>query len=114
MYYLCPKSLRNVVLTVSSYIFYAWATPYFIVLIAWSTIVDFVCGNFIYGHWKIISSKETGERWSSVQKKLFLTISLVSNIGMLGFFKYFTFAESNLNALLVQTGYAAFPLITVA
>jgi len=117
LYYISPRSVRNLTLTATSYIFYGWATPYFIFLIAWSTVVDYVCGNFIYGHWRVFGALTKGSngepRASTFQRKLFLTISLVSNIGMLGFFKYFTFAEVNLNAILKVCGHDAFPLLLV-
>jgi alginate O-acetyltransferase complex protein AlgI len=118
LYYGGPRRLRNITLTIASYVFYAWATPYYAVLIAWSTLVDYVCGNFIYGRWRLvgpITQTPTGEpRASLLQRRLFLTISLVSNLGLLSFFKYFTFAEQNLNAMLNAVGYRGFPLLAVA
>ena len=111
LYYLVPLKFRNLVLTSMSYIFYGWATPYFIVLIMWSTAVDYVCGNFIFGHWRLWKSED--RVGALLQRKMFLAISLLSNIGMLGFFKDFTFAERNLNGLLQASGRTAFPLLMV-
>ncbi|MEQ1870834.1 MAG: MBOAT family O-acyltransferase [Vicinamibacterales bacterium] len=117
LYYLAPPRARNLVLTATSYVFYGWAAPYFIFLIAWSTIVDYTCGNFIYGHWRLpgFSRQTVGDdpQAFSFQRKLFVGLSLASNIGMLGFFKYFTFAEENVNALLQAFGREAFPLLLV-
>ncbi len=97
LYYAAPRPLRMPVLTVTSYAFYGWTNPWFVLLILWSTLVDFCCGNLIYGHWRLIGSllhDENGEPVASrAQRKLFLIVSLVSNIGMLCFFKYFMFAE---------------------
>ncbi len=42
------------VLTLTSYVFYGWTNPWFVLLILWSTLVDFCCGNLIYGHWRLI------------------------------------------------------------
>jgi len=108
LYYAAPRSLRMPILTLTSYAFYGWTNPWFVLLILWATLVDFCCGNLIYGHWQLIgpvTRDETGEpRASNAQRKLFLAVSLVSNIGMLCFFKYFMFAEENLNRLLVLFG----------
>ena len=116
-YYLSPAKTRNLTLTIGSYVFYGWATPYFVVLIAWSTAVDYICGNFIYGHWMLsgrpVEDPADDPRPPAFQRKLFLAISLISNIGMLGFFKYFTFAQENLNALLETVGRSTMPLFLV-
>ena len=108
LYYTVPRSLRMPVLTLTSYAFYGWTNPWFTLLILWSTLVDFCCGNLIYGHWRLIgpvTRDEAGEpRASTPQRKLFLVVSLVSNLGMLCFFKYFMFAEENLNRLLALFG----------
>ncbi|HXX94899.1 MAG TPA: MBOAT family protein [Planctomycetota bacterium] len=105
LYYLSPRPLRMPVLTLVSYAFYAWTNPWFILLIAWSTLVDFACGNLIYGHW----------RWFDLgrQRKVFLAISLLSNVGMLSFFKYFMFAADNLNRLLQAAGRSPFEVLVV-
>lgn len=104
LYYAVPRSLRMPVLTLASYAFYGWTNPWFVLLILWSTLVDFVCGNFIYGHWRIIGPVLPGPdgepRAGILQRKLFVAVSLASNLGMLCFFKYFMFAEENLNRLL--------------
>lgn len=100
LYYAGPKQLRNLTLTVSSYVFYGWAAPHFIILIAWSTLVDYACGNFIGGQWRL-----PGHRLSEHKtKKLFVALSLSSNVGLLLFFKYLAFAQENLNVLLRASG----------
>lgn len=108
LYYAVPRSLRMPALTLTSYAFYGWTNPWFTLLILWSTLVDFCCGNLIYGHWRLLgplTQDEAGEpRASTAQRKLFLVVSLVSNLGMLCFFKYFMFAEENLNRLLALFG----------
>jgi alginate O-acetyltransferase complex protein AlgI len=118
LYYLSPPPARNLTLTVVSYVFYGWAAPYLIVLILWSTLVDFVCGNFIYGHWRLlgpVSYDADGEpRASPVQRRLFVGLSLLSNLGLLFFFKYFTFCQENINALLRTLGYPTTTLLMVA
>ncbi len=110
LYYAAPRAWRMPVLTACSYIFYGWTNPWFCVLLAWSTTVDFICGNFISGHWRLPgqAANEIGPagnvRAPRFQRRLFVTLSLISNIGMLGFFKFFMFAQENVNALLGAVG----------
>ncbi len=110
LYYVVPRPGRMFVLTVCSYAFYGWTNPWFTLLIAWSTLVDFCCGNFISGHWRLPWSGPNEvlanghERASRGQRRLFVTISLISNLGMLGFFKYLMFAQENVNAMLTSFG----------
>jgi alginate O-acetyltransferase complex protein AlgI len=99
LYYAVPKSLRMPALTLASYVFYAWTNPWFCFLILWSTLVDFSCGNLIYGHWPGGNPEVPQGR-----RKLFLALSIMSNVGMLCFFKYSTFAAENLNRLLATLG----------
>jgi alginate O-acetyltransferase complex protein AlgI len=116
-YYAAPRAVRMPALTLASYVFYGWTNPWFILLIMWSTVVDFCCGNFIYGHWRLVGPVTTGldgeRRASDRQRKMFLVVSLISNIGMLCFFKYFMFAEENVNALLAALGRHEFNILAV-
>ena len=116
-YYAAPRVLRMPVLTLASYAFYGWTNPWFILLILWSTIVDFCCGNLIYGHWRLLGPVTLGPngepRASERQRKVFLVVLLLSNVGMLCFFKYFMFAEENVNALLAALGQREFNILVV-
>ncbi len=116
-YYSSPRAMRMPVLTAASYVFYGWTNPWFILLIMWSTIVDFTCGNLIHGHWRLIGPLGIGPdgapRAGTVQRKLFLTVSLISNIGMLFFFKYVMFAEENVNRLLAVFGRDGFQVMSI-
>ena len=119
LYYVAPRGWRMFVLTACSYLFYSWTNPWFAVLIAWATLVDFACGNFISGHWRLpgVGPNESLPngyvRAPRVQRRLFVTLSLISNLGMLGFFKYIMFAEDNLNALLAAVGQDQFEILIV-
>jgi alginate O-acetyltransferase complex protein AlgI len=117
LYYAGPRGMRNFTLTAVSYVFYGWMNPYFILLIAWSTVVDYCCGNLIYGHWRLLGPVTVGAdgqpRASGAQRKLFVAVSLASNLGMLFFFKYFMFAQENLNALLSALGAAPAEVLVV-
>ena len=117
LYYAAPRALRMPVLTLTSYVFYGWTNPWFVLLILWATLVDFCCGNLIYGHWHIASrvtyDADEEPHAPPLQRKIFVAVSLVSNIGMLCFFKYFMFAEENLNHLLAAVGKDQFQILTV-
>ena len=75
------KTLQNLFLLVASYLFYGWIHPWFCLLIAASTVVDYFCGR---------AMSELPAR-----RKTWLVISLLSNLGMLATFKYFNFFVDN-------------------
>jgi len=81
-----PK-LRIWLLLLASYYFYASNNQWLIVLILFSTQIDFLAGKRI---------AKTTDR---VTKKLWLVASIVSNIGILALFKYFNFFASTVAML---------------
>jgi len=84
-YLIVPRKFKNVCLLVFSYVFYAFGEPVYIVLMLFSTIVDYVNG--------LIVEKYRG----SYKSKLALIASLVVNIGILAVFKYFGLIVSTIN-----------------
>jgi len=84
------KRIQNIILLLGSYLFYGFIHPWFCILLASSTVVDYFCG---------LAMKRYPDK-----KKRFLIISLCSNLGMLGFFKYFNFFIENVDALLILAG----------
>ncbi len=89
---------QNLLLLVGSYIFYGWWDWRFLSLIAFSSLVDYVAGL------KIESSEKKSTR------RLFLTISLLTNLGFLGVFKYFNFFSQSLADGFAQLGYTLHPI----
>src|SRR5438477_1887796 len=87
LFYSVPFRVGKVLLLCASYVFYMWWDPRFIVLILTSTIVDYWLG--------ILLESASGRR-----KKLLLVVSLVVNLGILGFFKYYDFFAGSLASLL--------------
>src|SRR5437763_4134918 len=87
LFYSVPFRVGKVLLLCASYVFYMWWDPRFIVLILTSTVVDYFLGIFL-------------ERAAGYRKKLLLVVSLVVNLGILGFFKYYDFFAGSLAALL--------------
>ena len=86
--YLIPKkyiAAKNVMLLVASLFFYAWGEPKNVLLMLLSISVNYICGLFM-GKFDADAKK----------RKLILIISLVFNLGMLFFFKYFNFVTGGI------------------
>lgn len=81
-YYAVGKKYRNWLLLVSSYFFYGYWDYRFLSLIVISTLIDFYVG------------KELGLTIDRQKRKYLLWTSMISNLGILGFFKYFGFFVS--------------------
>lgn len=75
--------IQNIFLVAISYVFYGWWDWKFLSLIVLSTIIDYYCGL------RISSSK------TQLQKKSFLWLSILVNLGVLGVFKYYNFFVGN-------------------
>ena len=79
--------LQNILIVVASYVFYGWWDWRFLLLILFSTIIDYTVGLKL--------SKEEDDR----KRKYWLWLSLFVNLGLLGFFKYYNFfIENYINA----------------
>ena len=89
-YYAAQKKLRHLTLTIFSYIFYGWANPWFCLLMLFNTSVDYTNGRLMGAY--------------PARKKLFVTISIVCDLAILGFFKYFNFGLDNYNATMAALG----------
>jgi alginate O-acetyltransferase complex protein AlgI len=101
LYYAVPRPGKHLILTGLSYVFYGWANPLFVPLLLGSTIVDYFCGFAIAG---------ARARGDDRRARLALAVSICTNLGLLGFFKYFNFGIDNLNALAAATGLDALRL----
>jgi len=77
--------LRLPWLLVASYFFYACFNPLYLILIAYATLLDFT----------VVTRMARSPR-----RKMWLSVSIVNNVALLGFFKYAGFVTENLNALL--------------
>jgi D-alanyl-lipoteichoic acid acyltransferase DltB (MBOAT superfamily) len=90
IYWLLPHRGQNVLLVGISYFFYGYVHPWFLALIAATTIVDY---------WAARLMEQRPDR-----RRFFLGLSLAVNLGLLGFFKYFGFFVDNVHALLAVFG----------
>lgn len=86
LYYAAPRQWKNAALFLISLVFYAWGEPIYILLLLFSTIVDYLNGRLM-------------ERYDQQEKlrRLILIGSLIVNIGVLGFFKYADFLVLTMN-----------------
>jgi alginate O-acetyltransferase complex protein AlgI len=112
LYYPTPwRPARHLLLTILSYIFYGWANPKFILLMLVSTLIDYIAGlvqahNGFRGWGKEPPMLEPGGPRSRAQKIALIT-SIVMNLSLLGFFKYFNFGVDNYLALLQTLGFSS-------
>ena len=101
-YYGLPPRWRNLWITVASYVFYGWWEPWFVCLMLFTTGMDFCWG-------KVITRSGATRR----QQKAALVACVMTNLGLLGFFKYYMFAAETLNSLFALVGAERFHVMTV-
>ena len=81
------RKFQHIFLLIASYFFFYYSSNYLIILLIVSTLLDFYVGKAI---------------WNTVdvtKKQILLIVSLVGNLGLLGFFKYSDFAIYQFNYL---------------
>ena len=98
LYYVSPRRTRHLVLTLLSYVFYGWENPAFCVLLLFSTAVDYLAGLRM----DAAAGGDAAPRPSA--RRRWLLFSLVTNLGLLGFFKYFNFGLESWNGLVRAAG----------
>ena len=90
LYYLVPNKLKNLILLISSFIFYFYGEPKYVLLMSFSIISTYICGIFV--------DKYRGTKNS----KIFLILEIIISIGLLIYFKYADFIIKNINLWLSQ------------
>ncbi len=100
IYFIVPKGIRNLVLFLSSILFYAWGEPVYILLMCFTIFVDYVFGLIID---KQINSGNRGKA------KISLFFAVLINLALLGFFKYADFTIDTINTI-TGAGIAALKL----
>ena len=96
-YYLAPRVLKHLVITLVSYAFYGWWNPWFMLLMLASTIIDYLCGIAI-----------TAQGATARKRKSAVVISVTANLAILGFFKYCGFAVGSASAVAESLGLGGF------
>jgi alginate O-acetyltransferase complex protein AlgI len=98
LYFLVPRGLKNTVLLISSLFFYAWGEPIYVFLMVGTICLFYFCGIAM------------GKSKTDKMKKLWLTVSVVISLALLGIFKYADFFVDSFNAV---TG-LSIPLLRLA
>lgn len=89
IYYISPRCMRNFILLISSLVFYAWGEPVYIFLMIFSIVFNYIAGRIIY-KFRNFKSKSM----------IIFTLTIIINLGILCFFKYYGFILTNLGMLL--------------
>lgn len=101
-YFIVNARMKNIWLLLASLFFYSWGEPKYIILMLLSIVTNY---TLALGIDKIKGSKK---------KRMLLIFGIILNLGALGYFKYFDFMVSNINALfgteLLQMRNIALPI----
>ncbi len=101
LYLLCPRVCKNALLVLVSFLFYAWGSPVYLLLLLLVTVFNYCIG------------RDIGNRVESEQRgaKFVLVFGMLFNLLLLGFYKYAAFAVETLNAFLPFTLNAPSPAL---
>lgn len=102
IYFLLPVRLKNWVILIGSFIFYSWGEPTFVYAVLLSAFFDWILSKFMY--------KEQNLNI----KNIYFCISLILNIGLLFYFKYFDFFIDNVNSFLAFIGFQPLGVLKIA
>ncbi|WP_317197794.1 MBOAT family O-acyltransferase [Hymenobacter siberiensis] len=101
MFYLLPHRFRWLHLLLASCAFYMAFIPIYILILFLTIVIDYGAGIWI-------------ENAKGSQRKFYLAMSLVANIGVLAVFKYYNFFIGNVNGLLhLSNPTASLPLLNI-
>lgn len=89
LYYISPMKVKNVIILISGIIFYAWGEPFYVIIMLFSTIVDYTAGI-------IMDKLDSNKRG----RLICLIVSIVINLGLLCTFKYGSFLITSVNNML--------------
>lgn len=92
------RSIRNqnVLILIASYFFYGWWSWGFLALLALSTLLD-----FLYGFGVASENRR--------KAKIYLWLSIINNLGILGVFKYYNFFAQQIQSAFESIGVAVHP-----
>lgn len=76
IYYISPNRLKNSILLIFSLLFYGWGEPKYILIMLFSSIIDFI-------HAKVIDNNR-----DNIKSKIALLSSIIVNLSLLFYFKY--------------------------
>lgn len=88
LYFLTPLRWRNLTLLLVSLFFYGWGEPVYILIMFLSILIDYTHG--------LLVEKYRSDDWKA---RWFVTESVIFNLLLLGFFKYWDFFAMNLSLI---------------
>ena len=88
IYFAVPLRWRNLALLLTSLVFYGWGEPVYISIMVLSILIDYTHGLLVEKY----RSRDKLARW-------FVAESVLLNLGLLGFFKYWDFFAANLSLI---------------
>ncbi len=91
--------IRNIYLFLISLFFYYKAGGFFLFILIFVTLIDFTCGLLIF------------KSRSIAARRFFVLLSIISNLGLLGYFKYTAFIINTVNGLF-GTHFAVYDLLS--
>ena len=89
VYYITPRRFRNLTLFIVDLVFYAWGEPWLVILMLFSILLNYTAGILIG-----INREKKG------LARLVFILSVILNLGLLGFFKYAGFIGETLNMVM--------------
>jgi alginate O-acetyltransferase complex protein AlgI len=108
---LAPQRWRNLWLVLTGYIFYGWAGPRFMALMFATTFIDWLVSLVIaHDDWRVWRfwhkpvEALVRDALRTKTQRIGLTVSIVTNLLVLGFFKYFNFGVESYNWLVQSFG----------
>ena len=96
LYYIIPQKIRYVWLLIASYIFYAAWNVKYLALLFGITIATYLCALLIDS----VEKNDWAEKKKKTGKKIILAAGVLTNIGLLVYFKYMNFFAFNLYRVL--------------
>ena len=102
LYYICPRRGRNLLLFAVSLVFYGWGEPVYLALMLFTIALNYAGGLMI-----------DSRRRSGKSAKTVLTVTIVLNLALLGFFKYTGFIVDSLKALIPALSSLSVPEIAL-
>jgi len=101
LYFLLPHKFRWIHLLLASCYFYMVFFPVYILILGFTIIIDYFAGIYL-------------EKLQGKNRKIFLIISLIANIGVLAVFKYYNFLNQNLSDFLSIFGHhSPLPILSI-
>lgn len=95
-YYILPKKLKNLYLLIGSLFFYAWGEPEYVFIMLASIIGNYCFGMLVH-HVSRMKNGLSSKR--DLYRKLAILITVIYNLGILFYFKYFMFAVETVNGI---------------